>query len=105
MLFTDDYESKPSPVVCSDHTHLLQSNRDHNPIRILVAYCKLDKDLEEPNEVEELRKLNIKETVGTREIHDTTPSHRSITYTHPLKLHKVNIGSKEHPKINSIGDY
>jgi hypothetical protein len=86
-------------------SHFLQSNRDHNPVRIPVACCKVDKDLEEPNEVEELRNLNIKETVGIREIQDTTPSHTSSTYTHPLKLWKVNIGSEEHPKIASIGDY
>jgi hypothetical protein len=105
MLFTDICKQRSSPVVCSDHVHFLQSNRGHNPIRIPLACCKIDKGLEESNELEELRNLNIKETEGTREIQDTIPSHTCSSYNHPLKLQKVNIGSEEHPKIASIGDY
>jgi len=105
ILFTNVCKSISSLVVYYYHVHLLQSNRDHNPIRIPLAYCKIDKGPEESNEVEELRNFNIKEIVGIREIQDTIPSHISSTYTHSMKLQKVNIGSEGHPKIDSIGDY
>jgi hypothetical protein len=84
---------------------LVQSDLGHNPIRRPLVCCKTNKGLEESNELEDLRNLNIKETEGTIYIQDTIPSHTCSSYNHPLKLHKVNIGSEEHPKIASIGDY
>jgi len=65
MLFYNGCKTTSSPVVCSDHFHFIHSNWGHNPIRISLACCKIDKGLKESNEVEELRKLNIKEMVGT----------------------------------------
>jgi len=104
VVFIDACELRLRTVACLDHVQLLQSNKGHNLSRIPVAYCKVDEDLKEPNELEELRNLNIKEILGIREIQDTKPSHTSSTYTHNLKLWwKVNILSEEHPKIDSIG--
>jgi hypothetical protein len=55
----------------------------------------IDKDLEKPDDLEELRNLNIKETEGSREIQDTIPSHTSSSYNHPLKLKKNNLGNQD----------
>jgi hypothetical protein len=77
----------------------------HKYDKIPIACCIVDKDLEKPDELEELRNLTIKEMEGTREIQDTIPSHTYSSYNHPLKLTKVNIGSTYHPKITSIGYY
>jgi hypothetical protein len=105
MLFTDICKQRSSPVVCFDHAHLIQPNLGPNPIEIPLACSKIYKGLEESNELEEIRNLNIKETKGTREIHENIPWHTYSSYNYPLKLRKVNIGSEEHLKIDSIGDY
>jgi hypothetical protein len=98
-------QKRSSPVVCVDHVQLLQSSLSHESDKIPIACCKVDKDLEKPDDLEELRNLTIKEMEGSREIQDTIPSHTCSSYNHPLKLWKVNIGSTKHPKIASIGDY
>jgi CTP:phosphocholine cytidylyltransferase-like protein len=49
--------------------------------------------------------LSFKESKGSRVVKNTFPAESSSSYTEPLKLHKVNIGSEDHPKIASIGDY
>jgi hypothetical protein len=104
MLFIDICKHRSIPIVFFDHSHFLQFNRGHNPIGIPISCCKIDKGLEESNELEELINPNIKETIGMREIQDTIPNHTRSLYNHPQKLRKVNIGSEEHPKIASIGD-
>jgi hypothetical protein len=105
MIFTDICKKRSSPVVCDDHVHLLQSSLSLEIDKIYVPCCKVERDLENPDGLEELRNLDIKETEGSREIQDTIPSHTCSSYNHPLKLWKVNIGSVENPKIASIGDY
>jgi hypothetical protein len=73
--------------------------------KIVVPCWKVGKDLEKHDDLEELRNLNIREKEGSREIHDTIPSHTCSSYNHPLKLQTINIGSVENPKIASVGDY
>jgi hypothetical protein len=62
-------------------------------------------DLESPYDLEELRNLSIKETKGKREIQNIIPSQTNGSYNHPLKLHKVNIGTTEQSNIAMVGDY
>ena len=52
---------------------------------------------------EYLRHLEIKETEGDCEIHG--PELQIPDAAKPLKIKKVNIGSKEHPKFSNVGDY
>jgi hypothetical protein len=59
--------------------------------------------LEIPDDLEELRNLAIKETEGDREIQNIIPSQTDGSYNHTLKLHKVNIGTTEKPKIDMVG--
>jgi hypothetical protein len=66
--------------------NLLQSSLSLESDKIVVACCKVDKDLEKPDDLEELRNLTIKEMKGSREIQDTIPSHTCSSYNHPLKL-------------------
>jgi hypothetical protein len=89
----------------NDHVHLLQSSLCIEIDNITVPCCKVEKDLEKPDDLEELRNLDIKNAEGSRHIQDSIPSHTCSSYNHPLKLCKVNIGSIENPKIASIGDY
>jgi hypothetical protein len=70
-----------------------------------LACSKVDKDLGDPDDLEELRHLTFKESEGTRDVKDTISDGVSSSYTKPLKLQKVNIGTEEHPKMTSIGDY
>jgi len=105
MFFTNIFKKRSSLVICVDHVHLLQSSLDIETDKISIPCCKFDKDLEKPNDLEDLRNLTIKETKGSREIQDIVPSHTCSSYNHPLRLNKVNIGSTKHPKISSIGDY
>jgi hypothetical protein len=63
------------------------------------------RDLKNPNDLEDIINLDIKETKGSQEIKDTIHSHTYSSYNNPLKLWKVNIGSVENPNIDSIGDY
>jgi hypothetical protein len=39
------------------------------------------------------------------EIQNTIPIQTDISYNHPLKSHKINIGTVEQPKIAMVGDY
>jgi hypothetical protein len=61
--------------------------------------------LENPDDLEELRNLAIKETEGRREIHNIIPSQTYGSYNYPLKLCKVNIGTTKQPNIVMVGDY
>jgi hypothetical protein len=104
ILFTKICEKRSSLVVCIDHVQFLQSSLSLEIDKIIVPCFKVEKDLEKPNDLKELRNLDIKETEGSREIQDIVPSHTCSSYNHPLKLWKVNIGSADNPKIASIGD-
>jgi hypothetical protein len=48
MLFTDVCKQISSPLVCVDHVQLLQSIMSHESDKILVACCKVYKDLQNP---------------------------------------------------------
>jgi hypothetical protein len=63
------------------------------------------KSLESLDELEELRKLSIKETEGNKEIQNTIPSQTDNSYNHSLKLQRLNIGTVEKPKIDLVGNY
>jgi hypothetical protein len=70
-----------------------------------IEFYKIKKDLECPDDLEELRNLAIKETDGNREIQNIIPSETDGSYNHPLNLCKVNIGTTEKHKIAMVGDY
>jgi hypothetical protein len=70
-----------------------------------MACSKVNTDPEDPEDLEDLRHLTFKESEGTRVVKDTISDDVSSSYTKPLKLWKINIGSEEHPKMASIGDY
>jgi hypothetical protein len=57
---------------------------------------------DDPTE-ENLYDIQITEVEGEREVEG--PQLQSEAIVSPLKIKKVNIGTKEHPKIASIGDY
>jgi hypothetical protein len=105
MLFTDEYKPKYPPTVCSEHEHLLHYSFYPSPTRVPMACSKVDKDPEDSEDLEELRHLTFKESTGTRIVKDHISDDVSSSYTKPMKLWKVNIGSEEHPKMASIGDY
>jgi hypothetical protein len=62
VLFTDIFKTRSSPIVCVDHVHLLQSSLGFEIDKMHVPCCKVEKDLEKPDDLEEIRNLNIKET-------------------------------------------
>ena len=57
----------------------------------------------EPKDDDELWNINILETEGSQDV--TTPDVSTDPMTQPLKIKKVNIGTKENPKFASVGDY
>jgi hypothetical protein len=61
--------------------------------------------LDDPDDLEELGNLAIKETEGNREIQNIIPSQTDGFYNHLLKLWKFNIGTTEKPKIDMVRDY
>jgi hypothetical protein len=77
----------------------------HPLARLPVVCLTVDRNPEDLDDLEELRHLTFQESEGTREVKDTIPNDVSSSYTKPLKLWKVNIGTDEHPKLASIGDY
>jgi hypothetical protein len=81
---------------------LLQSSLSLEIDNIVVPCYKVEKDLQKPDDFEELRNLDVKETEGSREIHNTIPGHIGSSYNHPMTLWKCNIGCAENPKIASI---
>ena len=52
---------------------------------------------------EDPRHININETEGERAVQG--PPLQVPDVAQPLKTKRVNIGSKEHPKFVSVGDY
>jgi hypothetical protein len=68
MIFIDICKKTSSPVICANHVHFIQSSVSLEIDKIYVPHCKVEKDLENPDGLEELRKLDIKETKGSGEI-------------------------------------
>jgi hypothetical protein len=64
FLFTDVGEWKSDPVVCANHSQVLQSNLHLDMNKTPIECYKIEKDLENPDDLEELRNLAIKETKG-----------------------------------------
>ena len=52
---------------------------------------------------DELWNINISETEGSRDV--AIPYVPTDPMSQPLKIKKVNIGTKEKPKFTSVGDY
>jgi hypothetical protein len=104
MLFSTELMPKYPLTVCSKHEHLPEYNLYPSNIRIPMVCTKIDEDWGDPEELEELRHLTFQESIGTREFKDTILGDISSSYTQPLKLWKVNIGSEDHSKMESIGD-
>jgi hypothetical protein len=73
-------------VVCANHSQVLQSNLHLDMDKTPIECYKIEKDLENPDDLEELRNLAIKETKGSREIQNMLPSQTDSSYNHPLKL-------------------
>jgi hypothetical protein len=86
MFFTDVCKKGSSPVVCVDHIQLLQPSLSLETDKIDVPCCKVEKDLEKHNDLEELTNLTIKETKGGREIQHTIPSHTCSCWNVHLTL-------------------
>jgi len=63
MLFIDEYKHKYPPIVCFLHEHMLHHSFYPSPTRIHVACSKVDKDLEDSEDLEELRHLTFKESM------------------------------------------
>jgi hypothetical protein len=57
MCFTNICKQRSKRVVCVDHVQFLQSSLSHEYNKIPVACCKVEKYLEKPDELEELRNL------------------------------------------------
>jgi hypothetical protein len=105
MLFSIEVKPKYPLTIFSEHEHFIEYSLYPSPMRIPMACSKVDKDPEDPKDLEELRHLTFQESTRTREVKDTISGDINNSYTQPLRLQKVNIGSEEHPKMASIGDY
>jgi hypothetical protein len=105
FLFIDNGEQKSDLVVCEKHGQELQSNLHLNLDKRPIEFYKIEKELEIPDDLEELRNLSIKESKGRKEIQNIIPIQTDGSYNYPLKLCKVNIGTIEKPKIAMVGDY
>ena len=57
----------------------------------------------EPEDDDELRNVNISESEGSHDVIVLGIQMESMS--HPLKIRKVNIGSKENPNFANIRDY
>ena len=57
----------------------------------------------EPKDDDELQNVNILELEGSRDV--TVPNIPTDSMSQPLKIRKVNIGSKENPNFANIRDY
>jgi hypothetical protein len=58
---------------------------------------------QEDQDEEDPRNIQIPETEGKRAVEG--PELESVVYAQPLRMCKVNIGTKENPKFVQIGDY
>jgi hypothetical protein len=91
--------------VCPKNTQELQTKFHLPLIQNPIEFYHISKVSKILDELEELRNLAIKETEGNREIQNTMPNQTDSSYNHPLKLQRLNIGTKEQPKIALVGDY
>ena len=57
----------------------------------------------EPEDDDDMRNSNILESEGSHNV--AAPDIPTDPMSQPLKMHKVNIGTKENPKFANIGDY
>jgi hypothetical protein len=60
---------------------MLQYSFYSSPTRIPMACSKVDKDHEDPKDLEELRHLTFKESARTREVKDTLSCDTNSSYT------------------------
>jgi hypothetical protein len=67
--------------------------------KLLECYNVMKEEYEE----EDPRNVQIPETEGARVVEG--PELASVTYTQPIKMKKVNIGTTKNPKFAQIGDY
>jgi hypothetical protein len=70
-----------------------------------IEFYHISRDSKILHDLKEFRNLAIKEIEGRRKIQNIIPSQTDSSYNHPLKLHKINIGTTEQPKIAMVGDY
>jgi hypothetical protein len=68
MIFMDISKKRSSSVVCVDHVQLLQYSLCSKSNNIPIVCCKVEKDLEKLDDLEEIRNLTIKEMEGSIEI-------------------------------------
>jgi len=86
FLFTDVGERKTDLVLCENHSQEIQSNLHLDSHKRPIVCYKIENDLESPDDLEELRNLDIKEIEERREIHNTIPRKTGSSYNYPLKL-------------------
>lgn len=105
MFFSNEFQPKYPLTLCYEHQHFLEYISYPSPLRIPMPCRKVEKDHEDHEDLEELRLLSFKESTEKREVKDTISVDTRSYYAQPLNLRKVNIGSEEHPRMESIGDY
>jgi hypothetical protein len=67
-----------------------------------IEFYHISRDSKILHDLKEFRNLAIKEIEGRRKIQNIIPSQTDSSYNHPLKLHKINIGTTEQPKIAMV---
>jgi hypothetical protein len=103
--FIDEVNPIHPPIVCPKHEYLIHHSLYPYLARLPAVGLTVERDPEDLDDVEELRNLTFQESEGSRGVEDTIPNDVLSSYTKPLKLWKVIIGTDEHPKLASIGDY
>jgi hypothetical protein len=66
FIFTDNSKQKSDLVICAKHSREIQTNIHLTLYKRPIECYKIEKDLESPDDLEELRKLAIKETEGNK---------------------------------------
>jgi hypothetical protein len=94
MLFTEEFNLTYLPTFYLEYEYMLHASLHPSPAQISMTCGKVDKYPEDPEDLEELRNLTFKESKGARPVKNTLSDYLSSSYTKPLKLWKVNIGSE-----------
>jgi hypothetical protein len=70
LLFTDEFKPTHPPIVCPEHEYLLRRSLYPSPAQIPMVCSKVNTNLEDPDELEDLRYLNFKGSESTRDVKD-----------------------------------
>jgi hypothetical protein len=83
IIFTDICKKRSSPLVCDDHVHLIWSSPSLEIDKIFVPCCKVERDLKNPDSLEEIRILDIKKPKEVEIFRVSYP----ITHVAPIITH------------------